>query len=120
MIHDEADTNTQTNTSYYSKPHSRRCSCNRMSWMALNTTRREGIPSAKRQKCGFEGCEMLTFDLLGVCGTCIMCIYLLGRRALVQRYEPMKEVVACCIVTVPTRIIWEVVTERRAREFFGE
>jgi len=33
------------NTAYpepnYRRPHSRRCSCNRMSWMALNTTGEE-------------------------------------------------------------------------------
>ena len=38
------------NTAYpepdHSRPHSRRCSCNRISWMALNTTRER------------SGCEM--------------------------------------------------------------
>jgi len=54
--------------------------------------------------------QTLTLDLLGICRTCIMCVYLFRRCALVERDEAVEEVVAGGIVVVSTVIVWEVVT----------
>lgn len=53
----------------------------------------------------------LTLDLLGICCTCVVGVYLLRRRALVERHEPVQKVVACCVIIVATSIIGEVVAQ---------
>lgn len=49
-----------------------------------------------------------------------MGINLLRRRVLVERDETVQEILARKIVVVATRVVREIVTERRVWEFFCE
>lgn len=62
----------------------------------------------------------LTFDLLRVSGTCIMCVDLLRSGRLVQRNEFVEEEVASGIVVIATVEIGEVVVKRRSSQFLLE
>ena len=52
-----------------------------------------------------------TLDLLGICCAGVVRIDLLGRSALIERDEPVKQVVACCVVVVAAGVVGEVVAE---------
>jgi len=85
--------------------------------MALNTTKNiQGRISALFTHQGAK----LTFDLLGIGGTSVMSIYLFRRSALVERDETVQQVITSGIVIITTRIIWEIITQRGARKFFGK
>jgi hypothetical protein len=50
-----------------------------------------------------------TLDLLSICSTSIMCVYLLSRCTLIKGDEAVQEVVACGVVVVATHVVREVV-----------
>ena len=58
--------------------------------------------------------------MLRISRTCIMRIYVLGRRALVEIKEPLKEVVACCVKVGTSNIVREVEFEWRTGQFLSE
>jgi len=60
-----------------------------------------------------------TLNLLRIRGTHIMRMYLLGRCALVEADESMKEVVAGGVVIGTPLVVGEVVSEGRAGELLG-
>jgi len=60
------------------------------------------------------------FDLLRVRSARIMRVYLLRGRALIERDEAVEEVITRGLVVIPSLIIGEVVTKRRARELLSE
>jgi len=79
--------------------------------MALNTTGQCTRVSELTKKKNHGRRNKRTFNLLRICRTCIMRIYLLGRRALIEADEPVQEVVACGIVASPSLIVREIIFE---------
>lgn len=65
----------------YRRPHSRRCSCNRISWMALNTT---GVKKRVRKGSQRERTSGLTLDLLGIGCASVVGVDLLRCSTLIQ------------------------------------
>lgn len=62
----------------------------------------------------------LTFDLLGVGGTGVMCVDLFGSRTLVQADKPVEEVITGCVVVTASSVISEVILEWRLRQLLGK
>lgn len=56
--------------------------------------------------------EVLTLDLLCISGARVVRIDLLRRYALIERDEPVEEVITRGVIVVSTRIVREVVAER--------
>lgn len=64
--------------------------------------------------------DELTLDLLGIGRTGIVCIDLLGRRILIQRYEAVQQILARKIVVITTGVVWEVIPQRRVWKLVRE
>lgn len=57
----------------------------------------------------------LTFDLLRIGGTGVMCVYLFRGGTLIQAHKPVKQVFAGGVVIISARVIREVVTYGRKK-----
>ena len=66
------------------------------------------------------GIRCHTFDLLRVCSTCIMRIYLFSCRTLVQTDKSVQQVVASGVVIAATCVIWEIILQRRTWQLLSE
>ena len=99
----------------YRSPHSRRCNCRRMSWIALKTTKNIFEWKVARRKK-----KLHTFDLLCVRGTRIMGVDLFRHRALVKTDKSVQKVVTSGIVVAATSVIWKVILERWTGQLLSE
>jgi len=101
------------NTAYpepgYRRPHSRRCSCNRISWMALNTT---GEKSDMRRVTRVKRTRRRTLNLLGIGSASVVGIDLFRRGALVEGNKPLQKVVTSGVIVITAIIIREIISQR--------
>ena len=88
--------------------------------MELNTTVKKPTNVSKWLHYMKNNKGAHTLELLCICRTSIMRIYLLSCHALVEADKPMEEVVACGVKIGPSLIVREVVLKGRAQEFLGE
>lgn len=62
----------------------------------------------------------LTFDLLSVRCTSIVCVYLLCCGILIECHETVQQIVACSVVVITAGIVWEIITQWRERKLLSE